>query len=486
MVRHSTAWVLACFIGTLTFLGGGFFIESQAAVAGDDCEHTVKSGETLGGIALKHGVAESSLIETNPALKKNPDLLSIGQVLDVCAAKKLEAKAAKSQARSKSRSKSRSRSRGKRCGRGGRLIEHEVRSGETLGEIALSYGVETDAIVKRNRALRERPNMLFAGQTLEVCAEERRVTKSKLCNYNTPLHHHEVVPGEHLAQIAGRYGVRRRDLIAWNASLRSNPDMLKVGQRLRVCPEIAPRERSQITYTVQSGDTLGEIALEYGLSPRELQLYQQGKLTDANALREGQKLVVWVDGGIVPGFGGRDDDSGTLSGGIQLPDGRHYKVKWKAAAWGTTKTIRAIQSAVSDYKRRMPGGPKVFVGDISKRAGGKFPPHVSHQHGRDVDVAYVHKGKYRDESRFRRAIGDALDVPRTWALIKAFVDTNAVTYIFMDYRIQEQLYEYARSKGVSADLLDEIFQYPRGRGRSYGIIRHWRGHDDHFHVRFRR
>ena len=59
-------------------------------------------------------------------------------------------------------------------------------------------------------------------------------------------------------------------------------------------------------------------------------------------------------------------------------------------------------------------------------------------------------------------------------------------YIFVDYSVQKLLYEYAKGKGVSEDTLSELFQYPRGKRASRGIIRHWKGHIDHFHVRFRR
>ena len=51
---------------------------------GEDCTHTVASGQTLGHIANRHGVSQRDLIESNPALKKNPDLLRVGQELDVC------------------------------------------------------------------------------------------------------------------------------------------------------------------------------------------------------------------------------------------------------------------------------------------------------------------------------------------------------------------------------------------------------------------
>jgi len=55
----------------------------------------------------------------------------------------------------------------------------------------------------------------------------------------------------------------------------------------------------------------------------------------------------------------------------------------------------------------------------------------------------------------------------------------------MDYNLQKVLYEYAKKHGTSEDVLDELFQYPRGRGRNHGIVRHWRSHRNHFHVRFK-
>lgn len=58
--------------------------------------------------------------------------------------------------------------------------------------------------------------------------------------------------------------------------------------------------------------------------------------------------------------------------------------------------------------------------------------------------------------------------------------------IFMDDEIQKLQYEHSEKQGASEELLDELFQSPRGRGRSHGIIRHWRGHASHFHVCFRK
>jgi LysM repeat protein len=476
-MRWRTAWI--------ALSGLALYAWSPQAAAKDkstkSCEVQVASGQTLSHIAAKHGVSEKELIAGNPALKKNPNLLRVGQTLNVCVG---SPEPVADEPKKKAKPK-----RGKPCAGGGNITKHEVSKGDTLSRIAQSYGVKETAITRYNRALRDNPNKLRVGQEIDVCVAGGgmgSVKKSKACDYVTPLHKHTVVPGEHLGQIAGRYGVRKRDLTKLNARLRKNPDMLSVGQTVRVCPIIAPRERSKISYTVQSGDNLGTIGKRYGLTANELERYQRGKLKNPNALREGQKLTVWVDGDVVEGFARIDRDKGNLVAGVQLPPGKHYVVKWEAGAWGTAKTIRVIQSAVASYKRKLPGGPKVHIGDISKRGGGKFRPHVSHQHGRDVDIGYVLKGKFAHEKRFKSANADNLDVPRTWTLIKAFLDSDEVTYIFMDYKIQKLLYDYAKGRGYSEDTLDELFQYPRGRRRTHGLIRHWKGHVNHFHVRFRK
>ena len=164
----------------------------------------------------------------------------------------------------------------------------------------------------------------------------------------------------------------------------------------------------------------------------------------------------------------------------------HVHIKRPHLAWGTPKTIRLIERAVSQYRLQFGRAPKVLIGDISKRGGGKLPPHVSHRAGRDVDIGYVRRGRNANNPRFTVVDDRTLDVPRTWELVKAFLETNQVRFIFMDNRIQERLYEYARSQGVPKKTLDELFQYPRGRHRPHGIIRHWRSHRDHFHVRFRK
>ncbi|MCA9649937.1 MAG: penicillin-insensitive murein endopeptidase [Myxococcales bacterium] len=313
------------------------------------------------------------------------------------------------------------------------------------------------------------------------------------CDHRMPLYEHAVQPGEHLGLIAGRYGVRRTELVALNPQI-SDPNLIVPGQLVRVCPEIFPRLTETVEITVAPGETLGEIAEAHGLSLRAL-LEQNPKIHDANHVRVGQRLTLRIDGGLHPDFlppEPKKSRRGAGGGGgrraeitVRLTPSDDIFVKRPKLAFGTPKTIRLLERAVAQYKRQHRGSPKVLVGDISQEGGGALHPHVSHRTGRDIDLGYVLRGTHGERTRFGGVSRETLDVARTWSLIKAFVDTEQVVYVFVDYRIQEQLYEHAKSRGVPQQELDELFQYPHGRGRAHGIIRHWPNHAHHFHVRFR-
>ena len=56
--------------------------------------------------------------------------------------------------------------------------------------------------------------------------------------------------------------------------------------------------------------------------------------------------------------------------------------------YGNERTVRAIVSVLAAYRAAHADAPRVVVGDISLRDGGRMDQHVSHQNGLDVDVYY--------------------------------------------------------------------------------------------------
>ncbi|MCX4241150.1 penicillin-insensitive murein endopeptidase [Paraliomyxa miuraensis] len=172
--------------------------------------------------------------------------------------------------------------------------------------------------------------------------------------------------------------------------------------------------------------------------------------------------------------------SGSMEDGTLLPPGPEYTIKSETYAWATPRTIALLRDAIHEYAKGR-SMPTVHIGDISRRGGGPFAPHISHREGRDVDIAYVLHDRRK---RFAVATAGILDEARTWALLQALLDTHAVTYVFVDYEVQRLLYEHALAEGMSPEQLEPLFQYPYGRRAAQGIIRHWKGHRDHFHVRF--
>jgi LysM repeat protein len=305
------------------------------------------------------------------------------------------------------------------------------------------------------------------------------------CDFRSPIHWHVVEAGEHLGLIAGRYGVLSKDLLALNPDIAAHPDLIRVGQKVAVCPEIAPHEIEEREHVVASGETFNGIAHAHGLSPTELLEQQGGKLADPSLLRVGQRLRIVTIGDILPGFEPEPPVAGRLSSARKLPESEAYEIKRPHNAYGTKRTIKLIGQAVERYQRKAKGGPKLRIGDISREQGGKLDGHVSHREGVDVDVGLVLRGKQANRLHFSGATADNLDVERTWLLVESFLATGEVRFIFLDYAVQEQLYEWAKDHGVPETKLDEYFQYPRGSGRNHGIIRHWRGHKNHIHVRFR-
>lgn len=103
--------------------------------------HTVVSGDNLWDISRKYGVSMDSIIANNPALRANPDLLSVGQKLTIKGGSGAPTSSAP--------------------------VYYTVQSGDNLGAIALKYGTTVQAIQRINTDV-PNPNLIYAGQVLRV------------------------------------------------------------------------------------------------------------------------------------------------------------------------------------------------------------------------------------------------------------------------------------------------------------------------------
>jgi len=204
-------------------------------------------------------------------------------------------------------------------------VYYTVHRGDTVSSVARKLGVSQAELRATNRI---RNDLLRVGQELvinrgsvalkhkapEPVAGERLVSTTP--DYVAPpippretrtLYQgdtHRVRRGETLWSIARTYGVSL-DLLARENSLTSKSH-LSIGQRLRI-PAIGAGGAAtlatidaraatlqRVTYTVRSGDTVSRIAKSFRVSTRDVMSWNS--LRNANSIKAGQKLVMYVDG----------------------------------------------------------------------------------------------------------------------------------------------------------------------------------------------
>jgi murein endopeptidase len=174
-----------------------------------------------------------------------------------------------------------------------------------------------------------------------------------------------------------------------------------------------------------------------------------------------------------------------LAHAAKLQTGEGYVVRHPQRAYGEKYVVEYLRHSIAEVRALYPNVPTLAIGDISAEHGGKISDHVSHQTGVDVDVGFYFKTTVDHFAPADRSF----DLEANWAQLAAFARTAAlddgVKMIFLDYDLQRRLYEFAKQRGTPDRELEFMFQYPRGRDELSGLVRHWPGHDNHFHVRFK-
>ena len=206
---------------------------------------------------------------------------------------------------------------------------HIVRRGESLGMIAQKYGVSVRVLIRYNQL--DNPNILVAGQRILIpdenellLAEDGAAAVAETANKEeaaattaaksadadlatlkpTTVNalpgdggYHYVRAGQSMTQIARMYGMELKDIMRLNSVV--NPDLLHVGQKLRVSVRVPPVNREEkddlrearAIHIVQADETLEEIALEYGATVQDL-LAANG-LPNEHFLYPGQRLRIY-------------------------------------------------------------------------------------------------------------------------------------------------------------------------------------------------
>lgn len=145
--------------------------------------HTVKSGDTLSGIASMHNTSTQDLQNLNGI--SNPDKIYVGQAL------KLD---------------------------GSVSSTYTVQSGDTLSGIASLYGTSTAELQSLNGLTN--PDKIYVGQTLKVTGSASEAV------------YHTVKTGNTVSGLASHYGSTRNQIVSWNNL--SSADKIYIGQSLRV------------------------------------------------------------------------------------------------------------------------------------------------------------------------------------------------------------------------------------------------------------
>jgi murein DD-endopeptidase MepM/ murein hydrolase activator NlpD len=104
---------------------------------------------------------------------------------------------------------------------------HIVLPGETLSELAERYGVTLSELARANRI--ERPYGVHVGQVFTIPGPGAGAGKGPTT--------YKIRPGDTLAAIAARNGLRLGDVVAANPGL--DPDRVRVGQQVRIPGDVA-------------------------------------------------------------------------------------------------------------------------------------------------------------------------------------------------------------------------------------------------------
>ncbi len=316
-----------------------------------------------------------------------------------------------------------------------RIIEHTIQPEETYDDIIHYYGISLAMLQQFNTvALGEDP---VPGTVLRIFTARPR---------RPPLieERYIVAPGDDWTSIAGYYGVRAEAL------RRRNPkfgDQLRGGEELSILIENEP-----FAAVSPNPDDLPIFIVPDGAS-------SEGKVT-----------------------------GGALRNAVQLLPSPLAQVRCSIHAYATNYTVAALMRGIAEFRQQGYKG-EIMIGDLSRREGGQYGPHKSHQSGRDADIWLLAKTAYKRTCRncstdACRPEPEDVDWAAQWRFILALDNGGMVQEIFLSTELQENLHAAGVAQGAHPDELRRLIQWPRRPGFP-ALVMHSDGHVHHIHVRFK-
>ncbi len=299
---------------------------------------------------------------------------------------------------------------------------------------------------------------------------------------------HKVERGDTVERVAKRWGATPADVRKWNPWVGDGGGRLKPGRVLQVRGSARPQMKMHAAYYAGPDDTWQSLSERFGTSQAALRRTASAK--PGEPLTVGTRVIVSRERGasgwnpyagrqgpepprIDVDYGGLSvgrPNAGSLVHGIALPQTELFDLWKPELAYGSTHAVRTVVDAVGRFRQQTGWTGTLTIGSMSQLQGGTFPPHKSHQSGRDVDIRLP-----RLDGAGTHPSHEQVDWHATWALIGAFLETEQTEVIFLSRRLHGLLREAARDMGAS----------PRELARIGTLIVHSRGHNAHIHVRIR-
>lgn len=232
--------------------------------------YTVQPNDTVSTVAEKFGINAQQLRELNLLANDN---LQVGQVLRVPNAPGVTSEGLPTPTPEP--------------------FTYTVQNGDTLFSIALKFDVSPNEIVAANTLTD--PNNVFVGQELLIPGYQPGGSGSagggggSTASPGAPAIH-IVQQGEVLSVIAEKYGITLDELVAANRI--ANPNLVTPGTQL-VIPGLTAADveaANQIVHIVAAGESLGSIAVQYGVSVDAI--IETNRIADPNRIRVGDRLII--------------------------------------------------------------------------------------------------------------------------------------------------------------------------------------------------